>query len=291
MSAQYGPADPLAATSGGGASAPGGAVHRARLGSDRLVAVPATDREGVALSELRPGRVLDRLAELIGRLMAADAVRVVLGDVVGLAGGPPVPAAVSELVAATSTPVRTSDAGAERAPGGATGALLAVPLLVDGAAVGALCVSAPTGRTWTEADVALVDRLGQAAAVELAIAGLGRDLEAERVGQALAIDAAGIGSFDWDLTTGDLAWDDRLIELFGYEVSGFERSIEAFYARVHPGDLPRVTAHLEEVVATAEQLDVEYRVLLPGGTTRWVAARGRPLVDASGVVVRVLGAA
>ena len=250
-----------------------------------------TGREDVALSELRPGRVLDRLAELIGGLIAADAVRVVWGDVVGVAGEPPVPSAVSELVAATSTSVRTSDAGAEQAPGGATGALLAVPLLVDGEAVGALCLTAPTGRTWTEADVALVERLGHAAAVELAIAGLGRDLEAERVGLGLAIDAAGIGSFDWDLATGDLAWDDRLIELFGYDVSGFERSIEAFFSRVHPGDRPRVTAHLQEVVETAEQLDIEYRVLLPDGATRWVAARGRPLVDPAGVVVRVLGAA
>lgn len=40
--------------------------------------------------------------------------------------------------------------------------------------------------------------------------------------------AAGIGSFDWNLVTGTLTWDARLIELFGYDETTFDRSIEAF---------------------------------------------------------------
>ena len=38
-----------------------------------------------------------------------------------------------------------------------------------------------------------------------------RDTEATRLRFDLAIDAAGIGSFDWDLTSGRLEWDDRLL--------------------------------------------------------------------------------
>jgi PAS domain-containing protein len=41
--------------------------------------------------------------------------------------------------------------------------------------------------------------------------------DARRALLDLAITAAGVGTFDWDLTTGALRWDDRLIELVGYE--------------------------------------------------------------------------
>jgi PAS domain-containing protein len=49
-----------------------------------------------------------------------------------------------------------------------------------------------------------------------------RDTAAARLRFDLAIDAAGIGSFAWDLTSGPLEWDDRLLEMFG--VRGGQRS-------------------------------------------------------------------
>ncbi len=107
----------------------------------------------------------------------------------------------------------------------------------------------------------------------------------------LAIDAAGIGTFDWDLVTGTLRWDARLIELFGYDADGFDRSIEAFNARLHPDDVDRVTALLDRAIETAGRYTAEYRVVLPGGEQRWVAARGRALADGTGPAVRLLGAA
>ena len=98
----------------------------------------------------------------------------------------------------------------------------------------------------------------------------------------LAIDAAGIGTFDWDLVTGRLAWDDRLIAMFGYERDDFEESIEAFNARLHPDDLPRVTEALQACIDTCGEFEAEYRVVRPDGETRWVHARGRALAGADG---------
>src|SRR3954449_1183469 len=81
------------------------------------------------------------------------------------------------------------------------------------------------------------------------------DLETTRLRAQLAIDAAGIGTFDWDLTTGRLTWDTRLIEMFGYDAASFEQTIEAFNARLHPDDLPRVTDALQTCIATQGELD------------------------------------
>ncbi|GAB4081862.1 hypothetical protein GCM10028783_28110 [Modestobacter muralis] len=117
------------------------------------------------------------------------------------------------------------------------------------------------------------------------------DAEGARVRAQLAVDAAGIGTFDWDLTTGQLTWDERLIEMFGYDSTGFEQTIEAFNARLHPDDLPRVGDALAVCIATRGELDTDYRIVLPGGDTRWVSARGRALGPGDGPATRVIGVA
>jgi serine phosphatase RsbU (regulator of sigma subunit)/PAS domain-containing protein len=103
--------------------------------------------------------------------------------------------------------------------------------------------------------------------------------EIDRLLRDLAVDAAGVGVFDWDLRTGTLAWDDRLLELFAYEPDDFGGTIDAFNARVHPDDLPHVSRALDEAIAHCGEYEAEYRIVLPGERTRWVSARGRALCE------------
>ncbi|MFW3171732.1 SpoIIE family protein phosphatase [Geodermatophilus sp. CPCC 206100] len=107
---------------------------------------------------------------------------------------------------------------------------------------------------------------------------------------SLAIDAAGIGSFDWDLATGRLVWDDRLLEIFGYDRGCFGGTIEAFTARLHPDDVDRTLEALQEAIDTCGEYDAEFRVVLPTGDTRWVQGRGRALAGEDGAAVRLVGA-
>jgi PAS domain S-box-containing protein len=160
-----------------------------------------------------------------------------------------------------------------------------------GEVVGALCVLTPRPRSWTDGDVALIRQLADSVATELELSALSREFEAHRLRFELAIDAAEIGSFDWDLTTGRLIWENRLVELFGYERESFDETIEAFNARLHPDDLPRVAEALQTAIDTVGVYEAEYRILLPTGETRWILARGRALADDGGVAVRLLGAA
>ncbi|MGY1704320.1 SpoIIE family protein phosphatase [Geodermatophilus sp. SYSU D00697] len=116
------------------------------------------------------------------------------------------------------------------------------------------------------------------------------DPELARLRFDLAIDAAGIGSFDWDLVTGRLTWDDRLLAIFGHDRATFDQTIDAFAARVHPDDRDRTLAALQGAIDTCGEYDAEFRIVLPTGETRWVQGRGRALADAHGVAVRLLGA-
>ena len=117
------------------------------------------------------------------------------------------------------------------------------------------------------------------------------ELEAGRLRVELAVDAAQIGSFDWDLTTGRLSWDDRLLQIFGYDRNSFDESIDSFLARCHPEDRLRTLESLQSAVDTCGDFSAEYRVVLPTGELRWVQGRGRALADESGVAVRLLGVA
>ena len=114
---------------------------------------------------------------------------------------------------------------------------------------------------------------------------------ADRLRGELAIDAAGIGTFDWDLVSGRLDWDDRLIEIFGYDPGAFDSTIHGFNERLHPDDLDRVTQALQTAIDACGDFAAVYRVCLPTGETRWVSARGRTLCDTEGTAVRLLGAA
>ena len=118
------------------------------------------------------------------------------------------------------------------------------------------------------------------------------DEESDRVALRLAIDAAGVGAFVWDLATRRLRWDERLLELFGLDERTFGGTIEAFNACVHPADLPRVSAALERAIATCSEYAAEYRVVLPEGRVRWIEARGRAFSEVpGGPAVRLVGAA
>ena len=117
-----------------------------------------------------------------------------------------------------------------------------------------------------------------------------RDVEATRLRFDLAIEAAGIGSFDWDLVSGRLAWDDRLLEIFGYDRAGWSGTFDAFVERIHPDDATRTVDALRHAIDTRGEYDAEFRVVLPTGETRWVQGRGRALADERGTAVRLLGA-
>ncbi len=51
----------------------------------------------------------------------------------------------------------------------------------------------------------------------------------------LALEAGGLGTWRWDIATGETIWDDRLRELFGVAETGFAGTFEAYAALLHPG--------------------------------------------------------
>ena len=104
---------------------------------------------------------------------------------------------------------------------------------------------------------------------------------------ALAIDAAQLGRWDWDLATQTLTWSDGTRRL--YEVGPDEPvSAETFNRLIHPDDRPLIAAVMEEGMH-GRPIDVEFRVMFPDGRIRWIHSRGRTVLDEQGRPLRTVG--
>ncbi len=259
-----------------------------------------------------PGNTtLDSLCALAAMVLGTGSAQVsLLTDVLHVASGAGVPPETLEstspradslctVTAAAGRPIVVPDATTDRRVSGMSpvttglvGSYLGVPLRShDGQVVGALCAFDVAAHDWQDSDVVLLEELGVAVIAELERVALAAEHETALLRLDLAMDAAGVGSWDWDLTSGELLWDDRLKAMFGYSDAGFDNTIEAFNRRVHPEDLPRVTAALDAAIQGSAEYDETYRVVLPDAAPRWLSARGRALHDESGNVVRIVGAA
>ncbi|WP_075218275.1 HWE histidine kinase domain-containing protein [Mongoliimonas terrestris] len=109
----------------------------------------------------------------------------------------------------------------------------------------------------------------------------------------LAVEATGLGMWEWEVQTGAVFWSERQKRFFGLP-EGIEPSFEFWRDAIHPEDRDRV---LEEVGAMMDpasggRLAVEHRVVRPDGTTSWITGRGRMIYgerDGKTVPVRLLG--
>ncbi|MEB3356029.1 MAG: PAS domain-containing protein [Synechococcales bacterium] len=113
------------------------------------------------------------------------------------------------------------------------------------------------------------------------------EVYAERL--SLAMDAAKMGSWDWDLTTNRVLWSPYHEAIWGYAVGTPDRSYDDWKNRIHPDDLPEVEAAIQRSWATGQDFIQQHRLLRPQDEVRWVNAIGRCIYDSEGRPVRMLG--
>jgi signal transduction histidine kinase len=110
---------------------------------------------------------------------------------------------------------------------------------------------------------------------------LARDLQASEASlrdsehrMTVAADAARLGLWMRDIP-GEQVWmTDKCRELFGFP-AGASPEYAAFAERIHPEDSARREAAIRRAVDTGAVYSTEYRVVLPGGSHRWIASQGR----------------
>ena len=163
--------------------------------------------------------------------------------------------------------------------------ILVAPLLVPAASLSD--VITPLALVTITAGLAVVsilhrDRLEQDRQAEL------RDSE-ERL--RLALEAAHMATWDWDLRTGAVRWSEGAERVFGVPEDAVPGTTDAYLALVHEEDRPTVRQAVESALESgSRRYTVGHRVADREGAVRWLEAYGRVVRDGRGRAVRTRGA-
>jgi PAS domain S-box-containing protein len=113
--------------------------------------------------------------------------------------------------------------------------------------------------------------------------------DAEEALQA-ALNASRMGTFRWNILTNEVWWDAELRHVFGLPSRTPITGIDDFLSRVHPDFRAPVVAELGRCQAHGDDFDLEFKIIWPDGTERWIYDRGRALRDHLGRPVWMTGA-
>ena len=108
-------------------------------------------------------------------------------------------------------------------------------------------------------------------------------------GLPCALDAGGMGTWQWDVQTDAVHWDERMFTLLEFGLGEMPSSAQSFFDRVHPDDLSQLREALRQAIEGDGSYNAEFRIVLPDRSIRWLAGKGRVLRDASGRPLRMHG--
>jgi two-component system, cell cycle sensor histidine kinase and response regulator CckA len=98
----------------------------------------------------------------------------------------------------------------------------------------------------------------------------------------LAISAAGVGTWRWDLRTGSDTLDANLAKLLDLGDGDTVVNLEEFFDRIHPDDRERTRTAFTDAVQRREGLEVEFRIPCRDGSIRWLRDHGQVVLDEAG---------
>jgi PAS domain S-box-containing protein len=131
----------------------------------------------------------------------------------------------------------------------------------------------------TDAFNAMLQRIGESGAA----------LAASEERLRLALEGARTGSWDWNIETNRITWDDYMYPLFGRSKEEFDGTLESFLKFVHPEDRAAMEEAIRKAIAEKHAVDTDFRIVDRDGEIRHVTARGRVFYDSTGKAVRMSG--
>ena len=104
-----------------------------------------------------------------------------------------------------------------------------------------------------------------------------------------SLEAANVGTWDWNIRTGEVRWSDTLERIHGQSPGGFRGTFEGFLDGVHPEDRQRVLDAIDRARTAGAAYVIEYRSLVQGDDVRWFEGRGHVIPNEAGEPVWMSG--
>src|SRR4029078_7371591 len=98
-----------------------------------------------------------------------------------------------------------------------------------------------------------------------------------------------MGSWDWDIRTGECMWDEGQYRIFGVESGAFEPTDKKIRPFIHPEDFAVIESAIANGGGVKQTFQVEARVMRPTGEVRWCICAAAMTCDAHAKVNRVSG--
>jgi sigma-B regulation protein RsbU (phosphoserine phosphatase) len=114
------------------------------------------------------------------------------------------------------------------------------------------------------------------------------DSEQERLN--LALSSAEMGTWDWDVASGVIWWDERMHALFGMAPLTFDGSYEHFLALIHEEDRERIRSEFSRASAARTAIDTEFQIIWPSnGSEHVLRMRSKAYCDKHANISRIVG--
>ena len=104
----------------------------------------------------------------------------------------------------------------------------------------------------------------------------------------MTLEAAEMGTWFWDIRKDEVSCSERFRTIFGIS-SAIELNYQVCLGRTHPDDRERVDQAVRKTIEQGLPLYIEYRVIWPDSSVRWITAKGRAHRDSEGVAVQMQG--
>jgi PAS domain S-box-containing protein len=117
-----------------------------------------------------------------------------------------------------------------------------------------------------------------------------RDLARQRARLDLALEAARMGVWDYDLMRDEFSISPQLHEIFGSREDEVSPTYGGFLAFIHPDDRPAVVRAMTTAGESGGGYQLEHRIVRrDNNAVRWIATRGRTISDDHGRAERMIG--
>ena len=114
------------------------------------------------------------------------------------------------------------------------------------------------------------------------------DLQRSDERMRMAVEAARIGFWDWDVIRDEQVWSDICKELLGLRPES-TTNFQVLINSVHPDDRKALGDELKAAIEEKRDYGLEFRAVWPDGSVHWQAAKGRAFFDETGHTTRMAG--
>ncbi len=95
----------------------------------------------------------------------------------------------------------------------------------------------------------------------------------------MALAAGRMGTWDWNLDTNEVVFDDTDLAILGFSSEQRRMSADIFFQQVHPDDRDGLQQALRRVIGGEQSYDHVFRFFHPSGAERWIAGKGDMLEE------------